>query len=263
MAVSGPRNDESDPENSLTGKGTVVQPPRAAPLRDRHISFAIRGRALVVPAPVAVLGSVRNPAAHVPLLGRLHRQHAMISRLDGKYWLTRAPHHSDVTAVNGTECDSPHPLENGDRIVLGAKEGRGRCELTFLLPENGATTAVLRQERRWTVTPSGDAFDRIVLLDQTLTIGRAETSHIFAPRLACPEVRLSWGEAGLTAGAAGGRVYQETPEGEWDDPPTPLSIPCRLYVSGDEDLAQQILSDYQRGGEVDERVDLIDPTRRL
>ena len=242
---------------------TVVQPPRAAPVRDRHLTFGIRGRALVVAAPVAVLGSVRNPAAQVPLLGRLHRQHAMISRLDGKYWLTRAPHHSDLAAVNGEDCDSARPLQHGDRIALGAKEGRGRCELTFLLPDLSSTTAVLRQEKRWTVTPSGDAFDRIVLLDQSLTIGRAETSHVYAPRLACPEVRLSWSDAGLTVNAAGGRVYQETPEGEWDDPPTPLCIPCRLYVAGEEDLPEQILSDYQHGGELDERLDLIDPSRRL
>jgi hypothetical protein len=241
---------------------TVAQPPRTAPIRDRSFSFGIRGRALVVGAPVAVVGSVRNAAAHIPLLGRLHRQHAILTRAEGQYWLARSPHHDELVAVNGEDVAAGRLLAHGDRITLGAKEGRGRCELWFLIPDPASTTAVLRQERRWIVTPSGDAFDHIVLFDCELTIGRAQSCHIPAPHLACEEVRFSWTEAGLAVCAAGGSVHQEAAGGEWDDAPTPLSVPCRIFVTSDEDFAEQILADYRQGGDVDDRIDLIDPMHR-
>jgi hypothetical protein len=240
-------------------KDTVVFTPPTTSLNDRSTSFALRGRALVVATPVAVLGSVRNKAAQVPLLGRLHREHAVIARHDRKYWLTRPPHHDDLVAVNGADIQSPCALVHGDHITLGAHAGRGRCELTFLRPDPATTTAVLRQEKRAVITPSGDAFDKIVLLDDYLTVGRAETAHLPSPRLACPEVRFTWSDLGRTASAVNGRVYEETPEGDWNDPPTPLIVPCRLIVTGDEGLAEQIIYDYRHGGDIDERLDLFDP----
>jgi hypothetical protein len=263
MTVPDPQEGEAARSSPDAQPGTIAQPARTAPLRDRNVSFGIRGRALIVAAPVVVLGSVRNSQAHIPLLGRLHRRHALVSRVEGRYSLSRTPHHDDLVAVNGADITSTHALQHGDRIELGAKEGRGRCKLTFLIPDAASTTAVLRQEKRWIVTASGDAFDRIVLLDREMTIGRSNTSHIDAPLLACPEVRLSWSDAGLAVCATGGNVYQETPNGEWDDPPIPLAIPCRLFVAGNEDLATQVLSDYRQGGDVDERLDLVDPTRRM
>jgi hypothetical protein len=129
------------------------------------------------------------------------------------------------------------------------------------IPDPASTTTVLRLESRWAITPSGDAFDRIVLLGEFLTIGRAESSHVFAPRLACPEVPLAWSEDGLTAAAVGGSIYQEASHGEWDDPP-PLSIPCRLFVVVDDDPADQIRDDYEHGGGVDEGLDLIEVRSR-
>lgn len=243
-------------------KETTVLPPPLALLRERGVSFGLRGRGLVVSSPVAVLGSVRNPDAHVPLLGRLHREHALISRHERRYWLARPPHHDEVVAINGAEVTSSQTLEHGDRIGLGGRDARGQRELTFLLPDRDSTTAVLKQEQRGVVTPSGDTFDRVVLLDDYLTIGPGPSAHLPAPCLACSEVRLTWSVEGLTASAAGGVVYHETPDGEWNDPPTPLPVPCRLVAVGDEGLADQVLQDYQCGATLDERIDLFDPRRR-
>ncbi len=241
---------------------TIAMPATTIPLGDRNKCFALRGRAVVVAAPVAVLGSVRNKDAHGPLLGRLHREHALVSRHEGQHWLSRAPHHDDLVTVNGVELAAPVALEDGDEIILGARTGRGQCELTFHRPDPASATAVLRQKRRKIVTPSGDAFSELVLLGDYLTLGRSETAHLPAPQLACLEARLTWSDLGLAASAAGGVVYEESPDGDWNDPPTPLRLPCRLAIHGDGELADQILQDYQHGERLDEHLELFDPCRR-
>ncbi|MBW3597966.1 MAG: hypothetical protein KY475_11905, partial [Planctomycetes bacterium] len=93
-------------------------------------------------------------------------------------------------------------------------------------------------------------------------VGRGERAHVPASRLACREVRFAWTDAGLSASAEGGAVYEEAADGEWRNLRSPLACPQRLVVCGDEDQAAQIFADYQNGGDVDERIELFDPRRR-
>ncbi|HPP54841.1 MAG TPA: FHA domain-containing protein, partial [Thermoguttaceae bacterium] len=128
----------------------VPRPCTALPIYQRIQSFLLADWALVLNSGEACLGAPRSEGVQIPLLGRLHRRHALLVQ-DGQGWqlMPLADKQGTPCSVwlNGVLLLGPERLRPGDKIVLGgagsAPGSSGGSCWQFTMPVPGSRTAVL------------------------------------------------------------------------------------------------------------------------
>lgn len=233
-----------DPSN-LAAPG---EPGPARRLDRRAMTFAMGNHALVVLAPEVVIGNPLGEGVHVPLLGRVHRRHALLLRDRGRYRITpcAAGH---AVAVNGQPATGPRELADGDLLELGGPLGAW----SFRLPVAGSWTAILEPAQPSSTavqTPDGSIFHRVILADESIHIRPRSPAHLRIPDLPCQSLRLHWSETGLVAVVQGGTLAVAGKESDGDESAAPVWLPGRLVIRGDLDEAERLGRAFLGGQEV-------------
>jgi len=200
---------------------------------DRHVGFSL-GPALVISRDRIVVGNPRDHSVDIPVVAKVHRRHALISRNRGLYRLiSYADCQVSVNEQPVTECD----LQEGDVLELG----NAQCRWDFHLPVAGSNTAVLEQGERATSrvkTPDGSQFQRVVLLDEALHIRPRPPAHVVLPGLPCQSLSFLWTEAGLSVEVQGAELAIETTGGKPVEEAPLLPLPCNLVIRSKLDGAE-------------------------
>ncbi len=128
------------------------------------------GGFLVTLAKKVTLGqAVQGNPVTVPIVGDLSRQHAVIRRADGVYWIEPI---GDVQVASNPIRQST-PLSDGDEISLGSS-----VRLRFRQPSPLSDSARIDLLSHHRTHPSTDG---VLLFGQTCLLGPSVQNHVFCP----------------------------------------------------------------------------------
>gem|GEM_PF-1984182 len=215
---------------------------------ERTQRFVLARHWLVVSASEAVLGL--DSHATVPLLGRLHRQHARIFRDHGRYQIL--PCHDRrgqlcAVYVNGMRIDRPHALRHGDRIALGENLEMAIC-FRFQQPIHGSGTALLLGNETGRIRVPQQACSHVVLLDDAVSFAPpSEQKHACWQELPC-SFRLAWSAEGLVWETHNGEALLLAQEGKCVARlrTGPVHVPSTLELTACEELEMTEMEWLQR-----------------
>ncbi|QDU52929.1 FHA domain-containing protein [Gimesia panareensis] len=188
----------SDLGNIETSKSDLTESTTRC-IDDRWTTFVINNT-LITCGAVFTIGTPRGNSGsiHLQLMsGYLHGLHALIVRDRGTYQIVpwnRKGEPCDAY-VDGELVTQPTELHHAQILGLGTRELKNRPEpalnWSFQIPfketsSNSATAVLLPLDS------TIHSYDRIVLLDDFITIRREEASHIFVRDLPCKEIILRW-----------------------------------------------------------------------
>jgi len=207
---------------------------------DRAQRLLLGDLALVVSAGEVCLGTPRAEGVHVPIIGPLHRRHAVLLR-DREGWqlaVCRDRHGQPCRVlVNGRQVESLCRLADGHTVELG---GPG-CAWRFRLPVPGSVTAVLEPalgSRASVWTASGKPLSCVVLLDQELLLRAGHPAHIVLAELPCKQLTFRWREGSLHWHVEGGSCGLEVPGCTIDQADSLVYLPGRLVIEPQLDEAE-------------------------
>jgi len=213
----------------------------ARPVSDRRQRFFL-GDELVLSESEIAIGAPRDEQVQLPVLGRIHRRHAVLCR-DRSGWqivVCRDRHGSSCSVrVNGEKVESVARLQNGDRVSLGDPDR----EWVFRLPVAGSWTAI------WEAAPnseggifcsSGYPLKRAVLLADELRIQPIAPAHLVLKNIPCRSVVLRWGSSGLEWATEGAESRMEAPGITWSPDDHIVYLPANLVIESHWDEAERL-----------------------
>lgn len=228
---------QTAPGDRTTGSGPI------APLCRRSQEFLLADWALVLSSGEVCLGVPRSEGVQIPLLGRLHRRHALLVQ-DGQGWqlIPLADNRGNPCPVwlNGVLILGPERLRPGDKIAVGGANPAGGSYWEFTLPVPGSATAVLESApgNQNLISVGGYRLPRAVLLADTLVIGSTRPAHLVLADLPCQRIVFRWQPEGLCWQVEGGAGRLEIPGQTLDQADSRLYLPSRLVVESALDEAE-------------------------
>ena len=212
----------------------------ARPLAFPGTSFVLDDWALVVCRPKVCVGTPQADEVELPLLGRLHRRHALLV-LDGQGWqlVPLADRHGQTCPVwvDALLLQGPHRLGDGHRIRFG-QEDPSACCWEFRCPVPDSPTAVLEaapgsRSRIWT-----ENLPRAILLADRLEVARSGAAHLIVPELPCRRLIFRSRPEGLCWEVEGGQGRLEIPGQTLQQDDRRLYVPSRLVLETTVDEAE-------------------------
>lgn len=223
-------------------------------VNDRSQRFVIEHFGVVILADHVAIGSPQAEGVELPLLGRLHRRHAVLvrDRLGWQIMACRDKHgQACFVKVDEVRVESTAPLRDGSVIQL-AENG---CAWQFRLPVAGSLTAI------WEALPGsgstvfgvqGESAKRAIFLADELVIGSVGPAHLVLKDFPCSRLILSWTDGGLNWRVEGGECRAEAPGLALMPDDQQVYVPSRLALEPQCSEAERLgrmVFDHDFGGQ--------------
>jgi len=215
---------------------------RASPVSDRGERFLLEEQTLVLLNDEIAIGAPHAENVHLPLLGRIHRRHAVLCR-DRSGWqlvVCRDRHGRPCPVrVNGKDNHAAWRLQDGDRIDWGDP---GHAWI-FRLPVPGSWTAIWEapaDSEAGILGASEYALKRAVFLADELRIQSQAPAHLILKDLPCSGVVLRWRPTGLEWAIEGGQGWLEAPGITCARDDHAVYLPGQLVIESHWDEAERL-----------------------
>ncbi|MGB9690188.1 hypothetical protein, partial [Thermogutta sp.] len=227
---------------SLAARGSHPAVDRARPVQSRSEKMLMEGVGMILLGEEIVVGSSREEV-HLPILGRIHRRHAVLLR-DRQGWqlvVCRDKYGEPCPVeVDGHNVTDVYRLEDGNVVQLG----EDRCRWRFRLPISGSLTALweaLPDSTGSVLVPStGETVRRAVFFVDELSIRPHAPAHIIRGNLPCQGLILRWEKEGLHWDVQGGSAWAEIPGVTWIASDRCVYLPSRLVIEAQWDEAERL-----------------------
>jgi len=215
---------------------------RGTPVRTRSRRMLVEEVGIVLLGEQVVLGSARDEA-DLPILGRIHRRHAVALR-DRQGWQLVVCRDKNgrpcPVKVDGHEVSDMCRLTDENVVQLG----EDKCRWRFRLPVGGSFTAVweaLPNSMGSLVVPStGQLLKRAIFLVDELSIRPHAPAHFIREDLPCQGLILRWEREGLQWEVQGGSAWAEIPGVTWTSSDRYVYLPSRLIIEAQWDEAERL-----------------------
>lgn len=226
----------------LAARGSRSAVDRGRPVRGRSEKLLMEGVGIILLGEEVVLGSAREEV-HLPILGRIHRRHAVLLR-DRQGWQLVACRDKYgepcLVKVDGHQVSDVCRLADGNVVQLG----EDKCRWRFRLPVSGSLTALweaLPDSTGSVVVPStGETLKRVVFLVDELSVRPYAPAHIVREDLPCRGLILRWEKEGLHWDVEGGSAWAEIPGVTWTSSDRYVYLPSRLIIEAQWDEAERL-----------------------
>jgi|GEM_PF-739061 len=212
------------------------------PVRSRMQRFVIEDVGAIILAEEIAIGVPQEDNVQLPILGRIHRRHAVLIR-DRQGWQLMACRDKYGRAcrvqIDGAELDGVARLRDGNIVQLG----ESNCRWLFRLPVAGSLTALWEAHpgsSGMIFGPRGQSVKRAILLADEVTLGVKSPAHLVIPDWPCQRGCLRWHEGGLHWDVQGGSVWMEIPGLTWHSKDRQVYLPSRLTISAQWDEAERL-----------------------
>lgn len=229
-------------ELAKIAEGGQAEIHRPVPVRDRSQRLILGEIGPLILAEEVALGSPQGENVQLPLLGRVHRRHAILIR-DRHGWQIVAcqdKHGKPCTVrIDGESVDSVARLRDGHLVQLGNES----CLWRFRLPVPGSFTAIweaLPKSATAIACPDARLRKLAILFADELIIRGAAPAHIVLPEFPCERVILRWQDGGLHWFVEGGSAWLEIPGLTWHPGDSQVYLPSRLTVEPELSEAQRL-----------------------
>ncbi|MCS7237734.1 MAG: hypothetical protein NZ899_05620 [Thermoguttaceae bacterium] len=226
-------------ERSYPGTGPAPQP---AAVQSRTQSFVLEDVGLVISTDQVAVGTPRGEDVQLPILGRIHRRHAVFVR-DRLGWqlMVCRDKHGQACPVVVNEVEVPAVTTLADEATI--QFGDAHCRLCFRLPVAGSLTALLEAPPGSSASiyaPPGQMLRRVILLADSLIIGCQKPAHVVLPTLPCRQVVFHWQEGGLHWSVDGAPANMEIPGRSWHPADRLVYCPAQLIIEATWDEAERL-----------------------